>query len=460
MKNILFWVFLFLSTSTLSFGQSSSISMLRFYDNNAAIKADSSEWGIHRNIKEIELGSSGQPTLSIGGDLRLQSWNISNPNFGDDGSSQSFINQRLLLHTDLQISNTFRVFSQIGSMHTQGKDFNIPDIDVNKLAMMQLFADINFKLGANFQLRAGRQELSYGDSRMVSFREGPNVRLSYDGFKLTMRNKNIQGDIFVVRPMVNNEGVFDDETSDKELVYSTYWTLNSKNHLKYSFYYFGHKKDNVFYFDYANRNDETRHSLGFRLDKTNSPFFYDTEFTYQFGKFGEYNINAFQQTGQIGYQINSAKCAPIFKIQEFIHSGDKDQNDGTINTFRTISAKPSTGNKFPIGSANAITVMPEINISLAKALTLKARYMWIWKYSTDDIIYGANLSSISRFGTSEEGISENLIAKGFEIDASYVVNKHLLLDIQGGIFTPGDYTKATGNGEKLACLFFNCSYKF
>ncbi len=460
MKNILFWVSLFLSVSTLSFGQSSDISMLRFYDNNAAIKADTSDWAIHRNIKEIKLGTNGQPTLSIGGDLRLQAWNFSNPNFGDNGSSQAFINQRLLIHTNTQISNTLRVFAQIGSMHTQGKDFNIPDIDVNKLAMMQLFADINFKLGANFQLRAGRQELSYGDSRMISFREGPNIRLSYDGFKLSMRKKNLQGDFFIVRPMVNNEGIFDDETSDEELVFSTYWTLNSKNNLKFDFYYFGHKKDNVFYFDYANRNNETRHSLGFRLDKTKSPFFYNTEVTYQFGKFGEDNINAFQQIGQIGYQFNDAKYAPLFKIQEFIHSGDKDQNDGTINTFRTISARPSTGSKFGFASSNAIILMPEVNISPAKALTLKARYMWIWRYSTNDIIYNPGNSSIMRNGIAEEGFNEKFLAEGFEFDAAYIANKHLSFDLQAGFFTAGDYATATGAGERLSSFLFNCSYKF
>ena len=460
MKNILFWVFLFLSVSTLSFGQSPDISMLRFYDNNSAIKADENDWGVHRAIKEIELGSNGKPTLSIGGDVRLQAWSFNNANFGDNGPDQSYLYQRVLLHADLNISNNFRLFSQIGSMHTQGKDFIIPDIDVDKLSMRLLFADIKFKVGTNFLLRVGRQELSYGDSRMMSFREGPNIRLSYDGLKLTLRENNLQGDFFVVRPMVNNKGVFDNKTSDEELVYATYWTYKSKKNLNLDFYYFGLEKDEVFYFDYSNINKESRHTLGFRIGQSNTPLFHNTEVSYQFGKFGNENIQAFQQITQLGYQFKEVKCAPSFLIQEFIHSGDKDQDDGTINTFRTISARPSTGSKFGFASSNAIILMPEVNISPANALTLKARYMWIWRYSTSDIIYNPGNSSIMRNGIAEEGFNEKFLAEGFEFDAAYIANKHLSFDLQAGFFTAGDYATATGAGERLSSFLFNCSYKF
>jgi len=34
------------------------------------------------------------------------------------------------------------------------------------------------------KLRIGRQELNYGSGRLVSVREGPNVRQSFDGFKI------------------------------------------------------------------------------------------------------------------------------------------------------------------------------------------------------------------------------------------------------------------------------------
>lgn len=458
-KIILGFILTFYVLINQSFAQS-DISMLRFSDDNSAIKADTSDWKVHRAIKEIELGSNDAPILSIGGDVRMQARQINNPNFGDDGSEKSYTNQRLLLHTDLKINNTFRVFAQIGSMHTQGKDFYTPDIDVDKLSVRQAFVDFNFKSEADFLLRAGRQELSYGDSRIISFREGPNIRLSYDGLKFSIQKDNLQGDFFVVRPMINNTDIFDNKTSDKELIYSTYWTINFYNDVKFDLYYFGDEKKDVFYFDYSNKDDEKRHSLGFRVDKSNTSFFYNTEFTYQFGNFGNDNISAFQEITQLGYQFNEVKSTPAFKIQGFIHSGDRVQNDGTINTFRTISSKPPTGNKFTFGPANAIILMPEIDVSPTKALTLIARYMWVWKYSANDVLYTSSMSSIIMSGTAKDGIPEKVVAKGFELNASYVVNKHLLFDVQGGTFTPCDYTKAACAGENLSCLYFNCSYKF
>ena len=41
--------------------------------------------------------------------------------------------------------------------------------------------------GSNF--RVGRQELEYGSGRLIDVREGPNVRLSFDGFKVLSKHR-------------------------------------------------------------------------------------------------------------------------------------------------------------------------------------------------------------------------------------------------------------------------------
>ncbi len=50
-------------------------------------------------------------------------------------------------------------------------------------------------------LRAGRHELAFGSGRLVSPREGPNVRRSFDGVSLIVAVRRVRAHLFVTRPV-------------------------------------------------------------------------------------------------------------------------------------------------------------------------------------------------------------------------------------------------------------------
>src|SRR4029077_9256430 len=64
-----------------------------------------------------------------------------------------------------------------------------------------------------FRLRIGRQELSFGSQRLVSIREEPNVRQSFDGARLTLSSHEWQVDGFATQWVTTNPGVFDNADS-------------------------------------------------------------------------------------------------------------------------------------------------------------------------------------------------------------------------------------------------------
>ena len=80
---------------------------------------------------------------------------------------------------------------------------------------------------ASLTLRVGRQELAYGSSRLISVRESPNVRQSFDGVKGIFDMGTTRIDAFAVKPVETNPGVFDDgsEPHDK------FWGLYSVTRL-------------------------------------------------------------------------------------------------------------------------------------------------------------------------------------------------------------------------------------
>ncbi len=448
-------------TSTFTFAQSTKdISILRFNDNNASIKADESDWGFHRIIKEIELGPDGQSTLSVGGDVRLQFYQNSNCNFGMGAESEHWFWQRYLLHADLNLSNTLRVFTQFGSTHTTGREYIIPEIEKDKLDVMQVFADIKLNIGANLNIRLGRQEFTYGTAQMLHFRGGPNNRQGHDGIRITLQKNGFTADFLAFRPVINKFGVFDNKANKGEYSYGTYLTYTNQVSTVFDLYYLGTERKSATYINDDNTHKESRQSVGFRISQSNKPFFHNTEITYQFGKFGDSNISAFEQFTKVGYQFKNSKWQPLFQLKEFIYSGDKNENDGKINTFRTISSMPSASNQYNFGNSNTIILIPEFNFTPTKKLTLFARYYRVWKYSNKDVIYTTNMSKILINGTSETRADSKDYYKGFEVEAAFKLNKHISLDAQASFFTPGELINQLGYDENLKSLFFNCSYSF
>jgi hypothetical protein len=65
------------------------------------------------------------------------------------------------------------------------------------------------RITITLRLRAGRQEFEFGIGRLVDVREGPNVRLAFDGLDLILDTASWHLDGFATRPVINNLNVFD-----------------------------------------------------------------------------------------------------------------------------------------------------------------------------------------------------------------------------------------------------------
>lgn len=100
-----------------------------------------------------------------------------------------------MLHTDWHFGKNVRAFVQLRSNVEAGRVGGPrPVVDENKLDFNQAFVDLSFAAGekANVLLRVGRQEMTFGTGRLVTFRESPNVRLSFDGLRATVKTSKVR----------------------------------------------------------------------------------------------------------------------------------------------------------------------------------------------------------------------------------------------------------------------------
>src|SRR5262249_57355615 len=98
--------------------------------------------------------------------------------------------------------------------------------DEDRLDLHQGFVDVAGRLGGDdtLTMRLGRMELQYGSSRLVSVRESPNVRQSFDGALMILHAGAWRVDAFGVRPVTTVPGEFDDETDRQRAFFGLYAT--------------------------------------------------------------------------------------------------------------------------------------------------------------------------------------------------------------------------------------------
>jgi Alginate export len=207
---------------------------------------------------------------------------------GGATGSTGYLLPRLMLHTDWQLGPYVRFFGQLKSGLAIGRTGGPRPPDEDQLDLHQAFLDWREPLGeaSALTLRAGRQELAYGASRLVDPREGPNVRRSFDGLRTILRAGGWSVEAFATRPVETNRYVFDD-SMDAAV---TFWGLYSVSPqlargLGYlDLYYLGLDRTRAPFDQGANH--ETRHSVGMRWWGRDSAWDYDVEALYQWGSFG------------------------------------------------------------------------------------------------------------------------------------------------------------------------------
>jgi hypothetical protein len=433
----------------------------RMSDNNHALRIDSSDASFFRIIKEMPLDSMGNYSVSLGMDIREQLRIYHHADFGDVPSDVSdndvFLMQRYMLHADLKLGGIFRIFGQLNSSHVDGKNV-VGHSDRDQLGIIQAFLDINVPSADPVRIRLGRQEISFGSERFMGTRDGPNIRQSFDGARLTLSFKKTTGDIFIVSPVVYDYGFFDNTTRYNALVFSGYFNRLIAPHLLIDLFYFGDRRQMAGLT--CERVQEFRHTIGSRLTGTLADFYFEAEGEWQTGTSARNNIRAWQLWTTAGFWWQQKLLRPRFQIRGAIMSGDLDSTDRITNTFRPVSPKSPINDIVPVGPANIIVLSSEGEIRLMHDMIFILRYYGIWRYSKEDGIYSTDMQHVIRnpdSGMKNQGL---YMARGFAAELNYQVNKHLNVNALGGYYTPGTYVENTGAGKDLTALLVKVTLRF
>jgi len=170
---------------------------------------------------------AGEASLGLGADLRAYLESFHYEGFGTGLPSNDYVQTRALLHGDLRFNDRFRLFTQFEYADVPGREGGPRRvIDRNDFDINQLFAEVDF---GDEELRIGRQELRFGNMRMVATRDGPlNARLPLDGARLIVKKPWGRLDAFLLQIVFVDPGAFNDHAKAQPWVWGGYYTGAAK----------------------------------------------------------------------------------------------------------------------------------------------------------------------------------------------------------------------------------------
>lgn len=412
-------------------------------------------------IKYIPIRNEDAWFMTMGGEAREIWEQIGNDNWGQAPFMNGYLNERYMVYFDVHYGQHVRTFVELKSGLNSFRIGGPRPIDEKKLDFQAAFLELSTTVQVStVKLLVGRQELEYGSGRLIDVREGPNVRLSFTGFRLQVVTHSWRIDALAVRPDEDKPGFFDNSPNHAISFWGVYATRSLPRNTVLDTYYLGLDRAQATL--QRGTAQEVRHSLGARFSRpiaTERPGWdFDYDVLGQFGTFGSANIRAWTVASETGYRFPTLPLKPRFSAKADISSGD-DPRTNTLGTFNPLFPK---GNYFGVlatagpGPINFIDVHPHVETALPHSVTASFDWIFQWRESLLDGVYSVPGFLIIPAGKS----NARFVGHRPGTEWRWQANRHLWFQADYGIFYAGKFVKQSQPGRNLNYWALWAGYKF
>jgi hypothetical protein len=409
-------------------------------------------------LKCITIGDGkwGPSYLTIGGEVRERFETYLNPNFGIHAPrSDAYLLDRTQEDFDLHVTDYFRAFVQLGELERLGNRGVPSTTDVDKFDLLQGFIDVRPQTpwGDAPVLRVGREELLFGFQRLIAVREGPNVRRDFDGARLSDQVGDLKVDLFTVRPVVDNTGVFDDRANTAQSMSGGYLTMPIVGALRADLYLLNYENTAAKFRGLT--GVEKRVTSGVRLFGAADGFDWNFEAAGQTGTFRNHDVRAYLLAGIAGYTFRDLPWTPRLAVETNDASGDN-AHGSTIGTFNAMFPRlPYFAETALLVPANVVDVRPVLTVKPVEDVMVVFGWDSLWRASTTDGLYGSGMSEYAN--TSR--VTGGRIGTELTVDVRWRIDEHLQLGAIAAEFLSGPAVQeAFGKTVTYGVLF--ATYRF
>jgi hypothetical protein len=360
-----------------------------FYDNNFDYLCNPAydDYHLGEGLKRICL-HDGYGILDLGGEYRARYHNEHNSRgLGLTGQDDNFLLHRTRLYTNYQLGERFRFYGEYIDAESNYEDFAPRPIEVNRHDVLNFFGDyvlMDSDGGGKLTGRVGRQELLYGDQRLISPLDWANTRRTFDGAKLMWAEGDWKVDGFWTKPVFVHPEHLDTMDDDLQF-YGAYSTYNGiKDHV-IDLYWIGYQSDRALF---PGTQPFVYQTVGSRWAATWDCWTTIAEGAYQFGDYGAQNHSAGFFTLGAGHKWND-HC---WKPEAWAYYDWASGSDTIGNGFNQLYP---LGHKY-LGFMDffARTNIQDVNFTLSATPTPKLKSLLWWHIffleNSNDVPYNVN----------------------------------------------------------------------
>jgi hypothetical protein len=390
--------------------------------------------------------------IEFGGEIRLRPEARVNDlnNFTRD--VDFLVRQRIRFDVKAKLSDDLSAFVQFQDSRLWGGE-GATNSDFFNVDLHQAYIQADRILTDALSLRIGRQELSYGDERLVGAFDWNNVGRSFDAIKAVYAKKRWSADIFAAR--VNDEhdsGFFFRVGEDgsgffslppHQEFYGAYLKFfnDSPNH-KLEAYGFFLRDSRIATGEFGRiRRDSTGiYTVGTRQElKSDSGFYYDGEVAFQTGHRGPDGHKALALAARLGKYFKSAR-SPHFGFEYDFATGDGDSQDGRSREF--INLFPNNHRHYGymdfLGWRNMHDFRLGFGFNPVSRLSFDADYHKFLLHKGDG--RWSNAEGIT-LGFDRTGSSGKDIGQEVDFTLGFPYKEHLKFITGYSLFVPGRFAK-------------------
>ena len=392
-------------------------------------------------LKYLPVGK-GKSYFSFGGNARLGHERLGNRM----GETRVYNLLRTMLHADAHLGNGLRVFAQLANGRELGSIMPRP-IDEDKAYVLNLFADLQLSKSAtsSLRLRLGRFEMNYGSGRLITLREGPTLRHSWDGARLRWQTGSWTIDALATEYVINQTGYFDNNPFDSSQRLWGVYATNKGDRSILDIYYLGYNNPNRPFFNDMDLSD-SRHTIGSRVSVTGTVWDIEAETMLQYVEAGAaagankglapgaaLNAGRTWRAGDWSFRVG-------LKLDYW--SGDRDSLDNRVTNFNPMYVRQGyyqgAGAVF---ASNFFDVHPSLLIRPGKKTSLRTSINWYWRSSPEDGVYvgGVGIPALPPDPLN----TSRYLGRQLDLTLRHSFNRYLSLTAVYSRFQPGGFVAPT-----------------
>jgi hypothetical protein len=320
------------------------------------------------------------------------------------------------------------------------------------------YADIGDVQKGLVSVRGGRQELAFGEQRLIGHLNWTNTARSFDGVRATIRRGGYQVDVFGASVVRIQEDSFDESGNGNRLggAFGSFSALVPNAVVEP---YFIWRADRDLRTETATTGNLDQKTVGARFNgKLPAGLDYGVEMAGQTGSLGSDSIGAWAGHWQLRESFNGRLGVRL--IGEFNYaSGDSDPTDGARGTFDQLypTGHDKLGLADQVGWRNIRHARAGLEISPARGWPVTASHHAWWLANRSDSLYNAGGASIARV---PGGASSTYVGQELDVQVTRAVVPQIQVAAGYAHMVTGPFLKEATPGADYSYPYVMVTYVF